>query len=378
MRVTTRFRANPHLQAEAPHDRLPTNTKPKRLSSAFLSVGRPRHKIRKAKEPQPRSDPLASREREILAKLTAQSSLIEEVRASVASALAHAEDHRATTLRSRHRSAIAFAIVGALLGVVFANLFWDVAVLVQRPTLIVAGKVEPFLTYVYPPDPNGTLLPNGFRILDASLPQAHLPGGSLYMYNQTFRNEGVGPLQDLVLTLNLPGVPVVTWSDRGDTQIDAEPAVVKLFNFMDGTTPISYPTWDPRILRPPTFTKVELPLFLDGEPIFTIGPAYAWRGNTTVIGANGTQTVSYQLDSLGPGDEWNVKTIYFGHENQDSAAGSFSAAGLSFDHTPRPKLVSLTTFGPRASGFDDMRVSGWTAGGGDAFWRSLIPFWWFG
>jgi len=224
----------------------------------------------------------------------------------------------------------------------------------ERPCLEGFGHVSAVWTYEYP-FPNGTF---------EDRLRADLPNGSQFYYFQTIRNSGGGPLYDVSVKLNLPGVPYVTRTDRTESRIDVPLARVLFLEreHRDAAPMLAERTIDPRVLHPENLTAT--PLRMVGQDVN--GTIDIW-GNADdpfsrprdVIAANGANTVSYTLPVLPAGSEWRLDTLYFGKRADNFSGGELVAAAESMGGLVYHPALKLTALGPGDSTDTPVRDCAW-------------------
>jgi hypothetical protein len=235
----------------------------------------------------------------------------------------------------------------------------DVRVAFQRPCLEVTGLVDPLLSVVES-KLNASPVPPYSYVGDLRLDYDQ-EGGSLYVYDLTVTNNGNGPAMDLRIRLNLPGVPLLTYSTRNETDVEAEHIYGRIgeFGHAGGSVRISgelEQSWrepslsgfsiDPRILKEPrpVFNLQNNTHGINGHRYYI--PTFFRQWFSYVVEAHGSPWVTYRLPVLPPGVSWSLKTFYFGYRTNLDAGGDLSAAAMGYNNILQYQSRSLNAFDP--------------------------------
>jgi len=158
--------------------------------------------------------------------------------------------------------------------------------------------------------------------------------------------------------MNLPGRPVLATTDRGEAITEVAPVSLYIWN---GTRVVGPTTFDPRAYTFPNWDKFyaltntaeegvngsPIPTKIDTKPtvweadINRESPASAFQ---SLVGASGSNWVTYHLLALQPHEKWNITTYYFGNRTSQEAGGYLSASGLGYGGVWYYKSEPLTMF----------------------------------
>lgn len=236
--------------------------------------------------------------------------------------------------------------IGAVAGVYLPPVFEDAARLAHlensQPCLEVFGHVSEVIA-------GPILLSNASFV---SQLWNYMQHGQSYAYSQTIRNTGDRALYNIVIRLNFPGSPYVTWTNRTDAEIDVGLASVTYIEYepyYQGVRGINTYIRDPRVV-----TEADLHYLrqIDQDEtgqsrvssIDILWPNDPDHWNRSAIHAVNSAVVEYRLDFLRPGEEWSIQTIYFGNRTAPGAGGRLASTAEAFDGLAKPHAHALTAF----------------------------------